>query len=64
MEPDMVQQLEVWRAKALAGTLSMEEMRGAIQSLRQGRERSTTAAKAKGTSKKVIDSNAMLAELL
>ena len=64
MEPDIQQQLEQWRAKALAGTLSMEEMRSAIQALRQGRERATIAAKAKGTSKKIIDSNAMLAELM
>ena len=64
MEPDLGQKLEEWRAKALAGTLSMEEMREAIKALRQGRERSTTAAKAKASSKKVINSEDLLAELL
>lgn len=57
------EQFDILRQKALANTLTMEEMREAIKLMREGRTKATAAAKAKGTSKKVIDSNAMLEEL-
>jgi hypothetical protein len=65
MEPeiDIKEQLVTWRAKAAAGTLSMPEMREAIAYLRTLRTSATTKAKAKGTSKKVINSEEMLGEL-
>ena len=56
-------EFDILRQKAIAGTLSMDEMREAIRAMREGRAKATTAAKKKGTSTKVIDSNAMLGEL-
>lgn len=63
MEPDIKEKLVTWRAKAAAGTLSMQEMREAIAYLRTLRTAATTKAKAKGTSKKVINSEDLLGEL-
>jgi hypothetical protein len=60
---DIQTQVEIWRQKAAAGDLSIEEMREAIAYLRTMRESATTAAKAKGTSKKVVNSEDLLSEL-
>lgn len=57
------EKVDVWRQKAQAGTLELGEMREAIEYLRRLRTTSTTAAKAKGTSKKVINSEDLLGEL-
>jgi hypothetical protein len=65
MEPrtDIKEQLVTWRAKAAAGTLTMPEMREAIAYLRTLRTSATMKAKAKGTSKKVINSEDLLGEI-
>lgn len=63
MEGPGQEQFDIWRQRAVANTLTMEEMREAIRAMRAGRVKATMVAKAKGTSKKVIDSNAMLNEL-
>jgi len=52
-----------WRIQAEAGTLSLPEMREAIAYLRSQRGAATTAAKKKGTSKKVVNSDDLLNEL-
>lgn len=63
MELTMNEKIDIWRQKAVAGTLSLEEMREAIAVLRAGRAKATTAAKTKATSKKVINSEDLLGEL-
>jgi hypothetical protein len=63
MEADITEKLTIWRQKATAGTLSLSEMREAIQYLRQNRTMATEAAKKKGTSKKVVNSQDLLNEL-
>ena len=60
---DIQTKVEIWRQKAAAGDLSIEEMREAIAYLRTMRESATIAAKAKGTSKKVVNSEDLLNEL-
>lgn len=60
---DIQEKLHEWRAKAAAGTLSIEEMKQAIQYLRMARLGATVAAEKKATSKKVISSDGLLAEL-
>lgn len=60
---DIQEKLHEWRAKAAAGTLSIEEMKQAIQHLRMARLGATVAAEKKATSKKVISSDGLLAEL-
>ena len=63
MEPDIQEKIQIWRQKAEAGTLSLPEMREAIAYLRQGRVMATEAAKKRGTSKKVVNSEDLLSEL-
>ena len=60
---DINDQVEIWRGKAAAGTLTLPEMRQAIEHLRAGRTAATARAKEKGTSKKVVNSNDLLSEL-
>lgn len=60
---DIQEKLVEWRSKAAAGTLSIEEMKQAIQYLRSARLGASTAAEKKATSKKVINSGDLLAEL-
>ncbi len=60
---DIQEKVQIWRQRAEAGTLSLSEMREAIQYLRANRTSATTAAKAKGTSKKVVNSQDLLNEL-
>ena len=62
-EFDMTEQIGIWRAAAADGTLTLDEMKKAIQALRTSRAAASTKAKAKGASKKVINSDAMLGEL-
>lgn len=63
MELDIMEKLALWREKAKAGELSLPEMREAITHLRNQRLVATTTAQKKGTSKKVISSEALLDEL-
>jgi hypothetical protein len=60
---DIQEQVQIWRQKATEGSLTLAEMREAIQFLRANRSTATTAAKAKGTSKKVVSSEDLLSEL-
>lgn len=60
---DIAEQVQNWRMKAAAGTLSLDEMRSAIIYLRGQRSNATEAAKKKGTSKKVVNSQDLLDEL-
>lgn len=57
---EMVQE---WRIKAADGTLTLDEMRKAIECLRFARTKATEKAKKKGTSKKVVNSEELLNEL-
>ena len=61
--PDIKEKVIQWRAKAQSGTLTLPEMREAIQYLRTLRATATAKAKSKGTSKKVINSDQMLGDL-
>jgi len=63
MTPETSAQLQLWRQKAIEGTLTKEEMRDAIILLREDRVRAaatSTKAKAKKVS---IDAEALLGEL-
>lgn len=60
---DINEQVNIWRMKAAAGTLTLPEMREAIAHLRMNRTAATERAKKKGTSKKVVNSNDLLNEL-
>ena len=60
---DIQEKLHDWRARAAAGTLSIEEMKQAIQYLRSLRLGATTAAEKKATSKKAISAKGLLSEL-
>lgn len=71
MSEVIMSNIQIWRQKAAAGTITLEEMREAIAAIRKERvgaseksdtsraKRATTAAK-----KAPIDSDAMLDELL
>ena len=63
MELDIKEKVDNWRMKAAAGTLTLQEMREAIQFLRVNRSQATASAKKKGTSKKVVNSEELLNEL-
>jgi len=52
-----------YRIKALNKTLTLAEMREGIQYLRSLRVKATDAARKKGTSKKVINSDQLLDDL-
>lgn len=60
--PELINQINNWRMKALNNTLTVEEMRDAIKHLRSDRlEAAKTAGKAKSPPK---DTDAMLKELM
>lgn len=46
MNPELQSQIQLWRAKALDGTLSLDEQREAIRALRAGRLAAAERAKA------------------
>lgn len=48
---DLAMKVETWRAKARAGTMTLEEMRDAIKVLRQGRSLIATASGGSKTNK-------------
>lgn len=60
---DINERVQIWRTKAELNQLTLPEMREAIQHLRQNRTIATEKAKKKGTSKKVVNSEDLLAEL-
>lgn len=71
MSSDLINsKIQVWRAKALDGTITQEEMKEAIQAIRKERTgasvKSTEAKERKvatATAKKKPDGDALLAEL-
>lgn len=67
MTPEVSQHLTVLRQKSLAGTITGEEMRAAIQLMRESRKgAAATSAKSKATKAakaKPINSDDLLAEL-
>jgi len=67
MELDLQSKLDMWRSKALAGTLTLEESREIIAHLRAQRVASASkpAAASKSKAKSTpIDSDKMLEDLL
>ncbi len=48
---DLTAQVQIWRQKAAAGQLSQDEMKEAIQALRQGRIAASAASAASGAKK-------------
>lgn len=71
MSDIIMSNIQIWRAKAAAGTITLEEMREAIAAIRKERvgasEKSETSRTKKATAaakKAPIDSNALLDELL
>lgn len=65
MTPEVQAKLAVWRAEAAAGTLTLEQMKEAIQVLRQGRKASASSeGKARSKVKAAVPSaDDMLGEL-
>ena len=66
MSPELQSKISIWRAKAVAGTLSVEEMKEAIRALRQDRvgARIPSATSRRKTAKAAIpDANDLLAEM-
>jgi hypothetical protein len=60
--PEIIAKVANWRQKARDGTISLEEMKEAIQFLRADREAMPAAAK-KGTAKAPVNANDLLKEL-
>lgn len=66
MSPEMQSKVAVWRARAIAGTLSEEEMIQGISQLREGRLGAATASDAAKRSKAkmlIPDADDLLREL-
>lgn len=55
MSPELASKIEIWRAKAINGTLSAEEMREAIIALRADRVGASVASDKSRTSKRKAD---------
>lgn len=57
--------VEIWRKKVLDGTITIEEMREAVEAIRQGRvTAAATAAKSRSSARAApIDSDALLDDL-
>ena len=66
MSPELQSKISIWRAKAVAGTLSVEEMKEAIRALRQDRVGASIASETsrRKTAKAASpDANDLLAEM-
>lgn len=66
MSPELQSKIAVWRAKAVNGTLSLEEMKEAIIALRADRVGAAVASDASRRKKakaEIPDANDLLAEL-
>lgn len=64
MTPELQVKMAVWKAKALNGTLTTEEMREAIVALRSGRiSAASTAAKKPSTKGPAKSADSLLDEL-
>jgi hypothetical protein len=58
--PELQSQVETWRAKAKAGTLTKEELREALVMLREGRVGAARVSAKSRASKAPIDGTALL----
>lgn len=67
MEHSLETQIAEWRAKALSGSMSMEEMKAAVAVIRQNRpqaaQRSESSKARKATANKSVDTAALFDEL-
>lgn len=64
ISPELMNQISHWRAKAVAGTLSLDEMRQAVVAMRQGRVAAAQASAATKAPKRVARSaDDLLADL-
>jgi hypothetical protein len=63
--PEMQQQILIWRQKQREGTLTREEMRQIVITLREGRHASAVTGRKTGTKAKkpALSGDALLAEL-
>jgi hypothetical protein len=55
--------IEIWRRKALDGTLTTAETAAAIRAMRAGRVGASATAKARATAKAPVDTSTLLAKL-
>jgi len=66
MSPELQSKISIWRAKAVNGTLSLEEMKEAITALRADRVGAAVASDASRRKKakaEIPDANDLLAEM-
>lgn len=67
MTPELQSKISIWRAKALEGTLTEEEMTEAVRMIRGDRlgaaVASETSRKAKAAKAKVVDADDLLDEM-
>lgn len=63
MTPETSAKLQIWREKALAGTLTQDELRDAIILLREDRVRAAAVSTKSKAKKAPVDADAMLGEL-
>jgi len=61
ISPELQNKLSIWRSKAAAGTITLEEMREAIVALRAGRK--GAAAEPKGTKRSSRSADDLLGDL-
>lgn len=66
--PELLNQLQQWRAKSIAGTITLDEMREAIKALRSNRTSAQDAAKSstagkRGSKSTPVDAGSLLKEL-
>ena len=68
MSQVITSQIQIWRQKSLDGTITQEEMKEAIAAIRKERvaasAKSETSRTKRVESKKVIDSDDLLSELM
>ena len=55
ISPELQNKLSIWRSKAAAGTITLEEMREAIVALRAGRKGAAAAPSTKSKSNRSAD---------
>ena len=63
MTPETQARIQIWRQKALAGTLSQEELREAIQILREDRVGASQVSRTSRAKKAPINADDLLGEL-
>ena len=61
--PEIQAKIAIWRRRAIEGTLTPEEMREAIDLLRQGRAAASAAVKSRAAKKATVNGDDLLDEL-